>query len=96
MLSLNHKMFAEEAHKFGYVAKVYRDPQEIWDILKQITELPIGSIIGNKKLMRRFTIKELEQACLYEAEELSKRLESEEALEAVIRFRESRKPKSKL
>ena len=96
MLTLNHTMTADEAYNFGFVAKVYQDKKEIWDLLKEIAQLPIGSIMANKKLMRRFTIKELEEANKNEAEELSRRFETEEALEAMIRFQQSRKPKNKL
>lgn len=96
MLTLNHKLSAEEAYQFGYVAKVYRDEQEIWDTLKEIAQLPIGSIIANKKLMRKFTVKELEQANDNEVEELKRRFESEEALQALVNFQQAKKPKNKL
>lgn len=96
MLMLNHQMSAKEAYEFGYVAKVYKDENEIWDKLKQIGELPIGSILANKKLTRKFTIEELEKANLSECGQLEKRYASEDVLMAMIRFQESRKAKSKL
>jgi len=96
MLTLNHTMSADEAYKFGFVARVYKDEQEIWDIFKEIAQLPVGSIMANKRLMRRFTISELEQANKAEAAELGERMASEEAFEAMIRFQQSRKPKNKL
>lgn len=96
MLMLNHQMSAKEAYEFGFVAKVYKDEKEIWDKLKQIEELPIGSIIANKKLTRKFTIEELEKANLSECDQLGERFGSEEALMAMIRFQQSRKPKSNL
>lgn len=96
MLMLNHKMSAQEALRFGFVASVYKNEQEVWDKLKQIDELPIGSIKANKQLTRKFTIEELERANNAEADELGLRFQSEEALNALISFQQSRKPKSNL
>lgn len=96
MLMLNHKMTAKEAYEFGYVAKVYKDVKEIWEKLKQIGELPVGSLLANKKLTRKFTIEELEMANLAECELLGERFESEEALMAMLSFQQSRKPKANL
>lgn len=94
MLMLNHKLSAQEAREFGLVAFVYKDVQEVWKKLEQIGDLPIGSIIANKKLTRKFTIKELEEANRAECVELGKRFESPEAFEAMVRFQQSRKNKS--
>lgn len=96
MLMLNHRMPAREAERYGFVALVYTDVQEVWDRLKQIKDLPIGSIIANKSLTRKFTIKELEAASAAEAEELGRRFESEEAFTALMSFQQAKKTKSKL
>lgn len=96
MLMLNHKMTASEAYQFGFVAEVYKDVQTIHEKLKQVGQLPLGSIMANKRLTRKFTIKELEAANLSEADELAGRFQSEEALMAMIRFQESKANKSKL
>lgn len=96
MLSLNHKMTAREAHQFGFVAYVYKDVQEVWKKLEQISYLPVGSIKVNKKLTRRFTVEELEAATLVEAEQFGERFASEEAYEAIKSFQQSRKRNSKL
>lgn len=96
MLMLNHKMSANEAYQFGFVAEVYKDVEEVHEKLKQIGHLPVGSIKANKRLMRKFTIAELEAANLSEAEELGERFKSEEAFNAIIRFQQSKKNKSKL
>lgn len=96
MLMLNHKMSAREALSFGFVAQVYQNEQEVWEKLKQIEKLPLGSIIANKKLTRKFTIHELENANLSEFEELEKRMTTEEAMMAMISFQQSRKNQSKL
>ncbi|CRK88666.1 CLUMA_CG002355, isoform A [Clunio marinus] len=96
LLSLNHKMSAQEAHAFGFVASVYNDEKEIWNKIQKIGDLPIGSIMSNKKLTRRFKIEELEEANDREIKELEVRQTSEEALMAILKFQESRKPKNKL
>jgi enoyl-CoA hydratase/carnithine racemase len=89
-------MTAREALAFGFVAHVYQDEKEVWDKLKQIENLPLGSIIANKKLTRKFSVDELEKANLSEFEELEKRMVTEEAFLAMLNFQESRKNKSKL
>lgn len=95
MLMLNHKMGAREALSFGLVAHIYQNEKEVWDKLEQIKELPLGSIIANKKLTRKFTVTELENANLSEFDELEKRMVTEEAFMAMINFQQ-RRNKSKL
>lgn len=89
-------MTAKEALAFGFVAHVYQNEQEVWDKLKQIEKLPLGSIMANKRLTRKFTIEELESSNLSEFAELEKRMVTEEAFMAMLNFQESRKNKSKL
>ena len=96
MLMLNHKMDAREALAFGFISGIYKDEREVWDKLEQIKRLPIASIITNKNLMRRFSIDELELANLNEVKGLEERMQSPEALEAMVNFQMSRKNKSKL
>lgn len=96
MLNLNHKMSAKEALAFGFVSHVYKNEQEIWDKLKQIEELPLGSILANKNLTRKFTISELENANKSEIEFLTERMLSGDALAAMLKFQETRQSKSKL
>ena len=95
LLMLNHKLTAREAYEFQFVAHVYKNESEIWSKLKQIDKLPIGSIISNKKLIRGPMIEKLIKVNDGELKELEKRLESEEAIQAVINF-QSAKRKSKL
>ena len=96
MLNLNHKMSAKEAHAFGFVSHVYKSEQEVWDKLEQIKEFPLGSILANKKLSRKFTISELENANNNEIECLTERMYSGDALAAMVKFQDSRQSKSKL
>lgn len=93
MLMLNHKMSAREAYEFDLVAHVYKDESEIWEKLKQIDRLPIGSIIATKKLIRRPIVEKLLKINDEELDELEKRFESEEALEAIINFKATKKGK---
>jgi Delta3-Delta2-enoyl-CoA isomerase len=95
MLNLNHKMTAIEAQSIGFVAKVYQNTQEVLQKLNQIENLPMGSILANKMLMRKFTIDELRKANLAEIDQLVDRMGSEEALMAMVNFQSNRK-KSKL
>jgi len=95
MLTLNHKMSAKEAHEFKFVSEVYSDEKVIWEKLKSIEMLPLGTIIANKKLMRRFTTQQLLEANRSEIAELALRFESEEALTALLNFQAS-KQKGKL
>lgn len=92
---LNHKMTAQEAYKFGFVSHIYKNESEVWDKLKQIQQLPIGSIIANKKLIRDPLKETLKKVLRDESAALLKRYESEEAVQAIINFQMS-KQKSKL
>lgn len=93
MLMLNHKLTAQEAVKYNFVAEIYNNEQEVWEKLKQIDQLSLGSIKANKKLLRKFTINELEEANKLEIEELARRANSEEALLAIMRFSQVKKSK---
>jgi peroxisomal 3,2-trans-enoyl-CoA isomerase len=93
MLLLNHKLSAQEAHQIGFVAHVYRNESEVWDKLKQIDKLPMGSIVAGKKLIRAPIIDNMLKANNAEIAALKKLFESEEALEAIINFQMRRKSK---
>lgn len=93
LLSLNHRLTAEEAYQFGLVAKVYKNESEIWEKLRQIDDLPLGSIMANKRLVRAGRAKMLEEIHNEEVNELTKRFETEEAIEAMIKFQMKRKSK---
>lgn len=93
MLLMNHKMTAQEAYHFKLVAQIYKHESEIWEKLKQIDKLPIGSIKSIKRLMRQPLIEKYEEVNNEELKELAERFESEEALEAIINFSSARKSK---
>lgn len=86
-------MSAQEALRFNLVAHVYKNESEIWDRLAQIDELPLGSIMANKRLVRGAQVKLLEKANDDELKELAKRFETEEAFEAMIKFQQRRRSK---
>lgn len=93
LLILNHKMSAQEAYQFGFVANVYKNESEIWEKLKEIDDLPLGSIVANKRLIRGQMIKKLDEVNNQELVELEKRFETEEAMEAMVRFQMRKKSK---
>ncbi|XP_055602608.1 enoyl-CoA delta isomerase 2-like [Uranotaenia lowii] len=90
MLLLNHRMSSEEALRFNVVSEVYRGREEfekiLWPRILQYGKLPIGSIQASKELMRKFEISELQAANEREIEALSRRWQTEEAIEAVMNF----------
>jgi peroxisomal 3,2-trans-enoyl-CoA isomerase len=93
MLILNQRLSAKEAVALGFAAQIYRHESEIWERLQSIDRLPLGSIIANKKLMRAPLIEGLMKANEAELEELAVRMQSEEAIEALINFAASKKSK---
>lgn len=89
MLLLNHKMSAAEAYKFGFVSDVYKKSEldtVLWPKLREHSKLPRESLRVIKKLMNQNQIDILEKSCDQELEELSKRYETTEFIEAVGRF----------
>lgn len=96
MLLLNHKLSAAEAYKFGLVSEVYTKSEldtVLWPKLLEHSKLPKDSLTVTKKLMTESEIEIMERYCHREMEELSKRYESPEFLEAVARFMLPRKSK---
>jgi peroxisomal 3,2-trans-enoyl-CoA isomerase len=93
MLILNQKMSAKDAMSVGLVAHIYKHESEVWEKLRSVDSLPLGSIIANKKLMRAPLIEKLTKANEMELEELTIRMESQEAMEAIINFHASKKSK---
>lgn len=96
MLLLNHKLSAAEAYKFGLVSEVYTKSEldtVLWPKLLEHSKLPKASLTVTKKLMTESEIEIMERYCHREMEELSKRYESPEFLEAVARFMLPRKSK---
>lgn len=96
MLLINHKLSAAEALQFNLVSKVYKKSEldsVVWPQLREHSKLSRGSICVTKKLITEFDLKNLENACDRELEELYKRFDSDEFIEAVANFMER---KSKL
>lgn len=94
MLLLSHKMSAQEAEKYNFVSRLYRneDLPMIWKQIREWTELPVGSLMTTKRLMRVHERTQLKQANASELVELKERFMSEEAMNAIINF-SSRKSK---
>lgn len=95
MLLLNHKLCATEALQFNFVSKVYKKSEldtVLWPKLREQAELSRGSICVTKKLISRFDVNDLENACEEELVQLNKRFETEDFMQAVVNFM-SRKSK---
>lgn len=89
MLLLNHKLSAAEAYQFGFVAHVYKKSEldtVLWPKLREQSKLSKGSLGVNKQLMIQNQLDILDKTCNQELEQLSKRYESIEFLEAVATF----------
>lgn len=90
MLLLSEKMSAEEALLFNVVSRVFENLQEmdqiLWPMIQQYSELPIGSLMATKKLMRKHDIPELKEVNRRELQVLASRLSSDEVIEAAMKF----------
>ncbi|EAT44956.1 AAEL003709-PA [Aedes aegypti] len=89
MLLLNYRMSAQEALQFNVVAELFKQEdfeKKLWPRILKYGELPIGSIMATKQLMKRFEIDELEKANRNEVDTLAKRWHTEEAMQAVMNF----------
>lgn len=89
MLQLNYKLSAAEALQFNLVSKIYKKfelDSILWPQLRDQSKLPQESIRVTKKLISKFDIENLEKSCDLELEQLYKRFESEDFVEAVANF----------
>lgn len=89
MLLLNHKLSAAEALQFNFVSKIYRKSEldtVLWPKIREQSELSRESISITKKLISKFDVKDLEKACDGELDELSKRFDTEDFLNAIANF----------
>lgn len=89
MLLLNYKLSAAEALHFGFVSKLYKKSELdtiLWEEIKEYSKLPRESLCVTKKLVSQFERENLEKVCDRELEELYKRFESDEFMEAIAKF----------
>lgn len=89
MLLVNHKLSAAEAYQFGLISKIYKKSELdtlLWPKLMEFSKLPRESLCTTKRLMSKFQVDILEKACDAELQELYKRMESEEFMEAIATF----------
>lgn len=99
MLQLNYKLSATEALQFQLVSKVYKKSELdsiLWPQIREQSKLSKESICITKKLISNFQLKDLERACDRELEELYKRFESDDFMNAVANFMQRKQSKSKL
>lgn len=89
MLLLNYKLPATEAYAFNMISKIYTKDEldtVLWPQLKQHSLLPVDSLNVTKGLMRRFESDDLKRACDFELDELFKRFETDDFMEALMNF----------
>lgn len=90
MLLLSEKMYAEEALRFNVVSRVFVDLEEmdrvLWPKIQEYSELPIGSLMATKKLMRSYDVEELKMVNQRELKVLASRLGCDEVIEAAMKF----------
>jgi peroxisomal 3,2-trans-enoyl-CoA isomerase len=89
MICFNKRVSASEAESMGLVTRVFDRSTFMTEtglLIKSYSELPIGSLIAAKKLIRKAESEALHRANKSEVEELRPRWGSEECLQAVLNF----------
>jgi len=89
MLLFNKKITAVEACQLGFVTEIFPDAtlqSEIWPRLKEISELPVKSMIYGKELTRQFDRDLLHRVNKAECDRLLERWQSEDCAEAIMKF----------
>jgi len=89
MLLFNKKISADEAHQLGLVTQLYQDANlqaEVWPRLKELSDLPVKSLVYGKKLCRQFDHELLHKVNVAECDRLFERWQSEDCMEAVMKF----------
>jgi peroxisomal 3,2-trans-enoyl-CoA isomerase len=89
MICFNKRISASEAESMGLVTRVFDRSTFLTEtelLVKSYSELPIGSLIAAKKLIRKAESEALHRANKSEVEELRSRWGSEECLQAVLNF----------
>lgn len=89
MLMLNHKLTADEAHRFGMVSEVATSAEldtKLWPRVESFALLAPQSMQVTKKLLQKFEIAKLDEVCEAELTELYKRFMTEECLNAITTF----------
>jgi len=88
MLMFGRKLSAEEAMQQGLIARVYPHDSldQAWEQVYHWAKLPPGAMASAKALIRAPIIKQLHTANETECKVLTERLQTDEALEAIITF----------
>lgn len=75
MLIMDYKMPAKEALECGLISFLYKDEEfheKAWDCISEISKLPMDSVLGTKKLIRRVDMEALLRATELEINEIEK------------------------
>jgi len=89
MLLFNKKISAGEAHQLGLVTQMYQDANlqaEVWPRLRELSELPVKSLVYGKQLSRQFDHELLHKVNVAECDRLLERWQSQDCMEAVMKF----------
>lgn len=90
VLLFNKILTAHEALQYKFVAEIFNGNQEleskIWPKIKEYSQLPPGSLLAGKKVMRDAERQHLLQALKLECDTLYERWQSPEFFEAIQRF----------
>lgn len=98
MLMLNHKLTADEAHRFGLVSEIVNKSDfetKLWPRIENFARLSASSMQVTKKLLQKFEISKLDEVCDAELDELYQRFGTEDFMNAITAFM-ARKQKAKL
>jgi peroxisomal 3,2-trans-enoyl-CoA isomerase len=89
MICFNRKISARVAEEIGLVTRVF--PRSTFDneiglLLRSYSQLPMGSLMAAKKLVRESESEDLHRTNKSEVAELRSRWRSEECMQAVLSF----------
>ncbi|XP_049862520.1 enoyl-CoA delta isomerase 2-like isoform X2 [Schistocerca gregaria] len=92
MLYFNYQMDAKEAYTCGLVSHLFKtnDLPNVLQKLEEASTLPVKSLMANKKLMRKWDQDALHRANELESQQLEERIASEDCVNAIIKFMQSR------
>ncbi|KAI4504660.1 hypothetical protein M0802_000210 [Mischocyttarus mexicanus] len=86
MLYFSHKIDVKEAKKCGLVGNIYKNEEEVWQKLNELSKLSTKSIISTKRLVQKWNKETLLKVNKEEVEELIKIIESGETVHRILNF----------
>ncbi|CAG7652835.1 unnamed protein product [Allacma fusca] len=96
MLYFSERMSSQEALSVGLVTEIFPDDlfwSKAWEKVKEWVELPVNSLIASKDLVRSQELAILHKANDEECDKLLSRIQSEDCVEAALKFFTNKKSK---